>query len=128
MDDHELIRRALEARRRAYARYSGFAVGAALLTRGGKVYLGANVENASWGLSICAERVALFSAVAAGEREFAKLAVVADTPEPPLPCGACRQVMREFSDDLTIVCANLRGERRRTNIRDLLPHPFRLNR
>lgn len=127
MNDRELIRRALEARKRAYAPHSGFAVGAALLTSSGRVYLGANVENASWGLSICAERVALFSAITTGERGFVKLAVVADTSEPVTPCGACRQVFREFSDDLTIICANLRGELRTTNIRDLLPCPFRLS-
>lgn len=124
MDDSQLVQRALEARKQAYAPYSGFAVGAALLTEKGRVYVGANVENASLGLSICAERVAVFSAVAAGEREFVRLAVAANAQEPAIPCGACLQVIRQFSDNLGMICANPEGEVRLINIRDLLPDPF----
>ncbi len=95
--DEELLQRAKEARDLAYAPYSSFAVGAAVLASSGKIYTGCNIENASYGMTICAERVAIFSAIAAGERKFLALAVVCDTEEFCRPCGACRQVMEEFS-------------------------------
>ncbi len=95
--DEELLQRAKEARDLAYAPYSSFAVGAAVLASSGKIYIGCNIENASYGMTICAERVAIFSAIAAGERKFLALAVVCDTEEFCRPCGACRQVMEEFS-------------------------------
>ncbi len=95
--DEELLQRAKEARNLAYAPYSSFAVGAAVLASSGKIYIGCNIENASYGMTICAERVAIFSAIAAGERKFLALAVVCDTEEFCRPCGACRQVMEEFS-------------------------------
>lgn len=95
--DEELLQRAKEARNLAYAPYSSFAVGAAVLASSGKIYTGCNIENASYGMTICAERVAIFSAIAAGERKFLALAVVCDTEEFCRPCGACRQVMEEFS-------------------------------
>ena len=106
------------------APYSGFAVGAAILTRGGVIYTGANVENASFGLTMCAERVALFKALSEGEREFAAVAVVADTAEPTPPCGACRQVLWEYGADLPVIVANLTAVVARYSMADLLPAPF----
>ncbi|MCX7970765.1 MAG: cytidine deaminase [Negativicutes bacterium] len=123
VSDRELLDRALEARRNAYAPYSRFQVGAALLTKSGKVYLGCNVENASYGLCNCAERTAIFSAVADGEREFVRLAVVADGPKPVAPCGACRQVISEFRIP-EIVFGNLQGDHQRVSLAELLPFPF----
>lgn len=123
--DDALVKMALRARERAYAPYSGFAVGAALLTRSGKVFLGCNVENASYGLSLCAERVAIFKAVSEGHREFVALAVVADTEGPDTPCGACRQVMAEFGD-VRVIMANLRGQQTVRTSSQLLPDAFSL--
>ncbi len=99
----ELIDRALAARERAYAPYSGFAVGAALLASSGKIYEGCNIENTSHSLAICAERVALFWAVAAGEREFSRIAIVSEGGA--MPCGACRQVLAEFAERLEVIVA-----------------------
>src|SRR5262245_66511755 len=112
-----------EARRvlaNAHAPYSRFPVGAALLAESGRVYLAVNVENASYGLSLCAERSAVFAAVAAGERRFQALAVVTDTAEPTPPCGACRQVLREFVNDLPIYLAARTGEAVTRRLSDLL--------
>ena len=120
--EDELVALAKEARCNAYAPYSGFAVGAALLATSGRVYTGCNVENASYGLSICAERVALFKAVAAGERGFTAIAVVTETGA--TPCGACRQVLQEFGGDLRVIVVDLRGERRVYALEELLPHGF----
>ncbi len=122
MDDKELARSASEARENAYAPYSGFRVGAALLTRSGRVYTGANVENASYGLSVCAERVAAFKAVSEGEREFEAIAVATDNGV--LPCGACRQVLNEFGPDMRVIVANADGTMRTYRLRDLLPGGF----
>ncbi|MBN1483344.1 MAG: cytidine deaminase [Chloroflexia bacterium] len=119
-----LIQAALEARRQAYAPYSGFAVGAALQTASGEIFVGCNVENASYGLSLCAERVALGCAIAAGQRDFVALAVIADTAVPTPPCGMCRQVMLEFNPNLRVVMANLRGQVRVTTAQELLPGAF----
>jgi cytidine deaminase len=124
MREKILIERAKKARERAYAPYSKFKVGAALLTKRGKVYTGANVENATFGLTVCAERVALFKAVTNGEKNFVKIAVVADKDEPATPCGACRQVLSEFTSDLKIICANLKGKKERYSLRKLLPEAF----
>ena len=124
MKDSELIKKAKRARGRAYAPYSKFKVGAALLTKSGKVYTGANVENAAYGLTVCAERVALFKAVTNGDRKFVKIAVVVDKDEPVAPCGACRQVLSEFASDLRIICANLDGKTQRYTLRELLPEAF----
>ena len=121
MDEKELLNEARVVRERAHAPYSRFAVGAALLTKGGRVFTGCNVENISFGLTICAERNAVFAAVAAGEREFAKIAIVADSKTPVTPCGACRQVLAEFSGDLEIWCANLEGETFQSTLAELLP-------
>ena len=124
MKDTELVEKAKKARLHAYAPYSKFKVGAALLTKNGKVYTGANVENATFGLTVCAERVALFKAVTNGEKNFVKIAVVADKDEPITPCGACRQVLAEFASDLKIICANLEGKTERYYLRKLLPEAF----
>lgn len=119
----DLIALALEARKKAYAPYSNFPVGAALLAQSGQVYTGCNVENASYGLSICAERVAVFKAVAAGERRFKAMAVVTETKA--TPCGACRQVLAEFGeDDLQIIVANPDGQMESLTLGQLLPAGF----
>ncbi len=119
MDDDALVAKAWQARDRAYAPYSQFAVGAALLTTDGSVFVGCNVENLSYGLTICAERVAVGSAVAGGAREFVAMAVVADTSVPISPCGACRQVMAEFGVP-RVILAN-RAERLAFSMDELLP-------
>ncbi|NLY84707.1 MAG: cytidine deaminase [Acholeplasmataceae bacterium] len=121
--DKEFFAAALQAREKAYAPYSDFAVGAAVKTAGGKVYTGCNVENASYGLTCCAERNAIFAAIAAGERRFASLCVVADTKEPVAPCGACRQVMREFGID-RVILANCAGKHLAMTVEELLPYSF----
>lgn len=123
MNDNELITRAAEFRSRAYAPYSGFAVGAALLGRSGKVYGGVNVENASYPVGICAERTAIAAAVAAGEREFEALAIIADSPEPCAPCGMCRQMIVEFPI-ARIILANTAGAMRVLTPAELLPLAF----
>ena len=124
MDTENLIKLATEARENAYAPYSNFKVGAALLASNGKVFTGCNVENATYGLTVCAERVALWKAVSEGEREFVAAAVVADGERPPTPCGACRQLLWEFSGDIEVITANLRGARQSYHLSELFPHPF----
>ncbi len=123
----ELVRAATRAREHAYAPYSRFRVGAAVRASDGRVFAGCNVENASYGLSICAERVAIFNAVAHGAREIRALAVCTDAPAPATPCGACRQVIAEFADDAAIALANTGGALVITSINELLPLPFRLD-
>ena len=126
----ELMSLARGARERAYAPYSKFLVGAALLTHDGQQFSGCNVENAAYGLCNCAERTALFSAMAAGCKpgQFAALAVIADTPNPVSPCGACRQVMSELcGPDMPVLLGNLHGLARRTTVADLLPDSFTLS-
>ncbi|MGA7815752.1 cytidine deaminase [Caballeronia sp.] len=125
----ELLERAEAARERAYAPYSKFRVGAALLAKDGRVFDGCNVENASYGLCNCAERTAFFSAIAAGcaRDEFAALAVIGDTDGPIAPCGACRQVIIELGGpELPIRLGNLRGATRDTTAREQLPDAFYL--
>jgi cytidine deaminase len=119
-----LVAAAREARARAYAPYSDFHVGAALEAADGTLFTGCNVENASYGLTICAERVALFRAIADGHRHFTRIAVVADTATPTSPCGACRQVLYEFAPDLDVVLANLTEITSRHRLADLLPDAF----
>ena len=119
-----LVVAARRARRHAVAPYSEFKVGAALETADGQVITGCNVENATYGLTICAERVAMFTALAAGHRRFRRVAVVADTGDPTPPCGACRQILWEFGGDLEVILANLRRETGRHRLSDLLPLPF----
>ena len=118
---------AWRARASAYAPYSGFAVGAAVLAGSGNLYPGANVENASFGLTTCAERVAVFTAVAAGERRIALVAVVTDADLVTPPCGACRQVIVELGPRALVVAENRKGERRQWTIADLLPDAFGLS-
>ena len=122
MNPKELITQAIEARKRAYTPYSHYKVGAALLGKSGKVYLGCNVENASYGHTVCAERTAVLKAVSEGEREFDAIAVV--TRNGGSPCGACRQVMAEFAPDLTIYIADKNGDYRATTMGELLPDSF----
>jgi cytidine deaminase len=121
MDLPELIQQARAARENAYAPYSKFPVGAAILTASGRVFTGCNVENLSFGLTVCAERNAVFAAVAAGERKFARLAIVSDSKTPVSPCGACRQVLAEFGLDLEICSTNLQGDRFEARLDQLLP-------
>ncbi len=122
MEHEDLIAKAMEAREKAHAPYSQFAVGAALLAKSGRVYTGCNVENASYGLSICAERTAVFKAVSEGERDFEAIAVV--TEKGVTPCGACRQVLLEFGDDIQVIVANGAGEYRIFGLQELLPEAF----
>jgi cytidine deaminase len=118
----KLVSLAAEARKRAHAPYSNIAVGAALLAKSGRVYTGSNVENASYGLTVCAERVAVFKAVSEGEREFEAIAVV--TEKGITPCGACRQVLIEFGGDLQVIVADTAGHQRVFALTDLLPEGF----
>lgn len=120
----ELIQVAKQARQWAYAPYSHYSVGAALLTASGRIYDGVNVENAAFPVTICAERVAVFKAISNGEHEFAAIAVV--TRNGGMPCGSCRQVMAEFAPDLTIIIADEAGQiTGETTLTELLPHAFR---
>ncbi|MFZ4681222.1 MAG: cytidine deaminase [Terrimicrobiaceae bacterium] len=116
-----LIESATAVRERAYAPYSRFQVGAALLTTNGRVFRGCNVENISFGLTLCAERSALVSAIAEGEFSFRAVVIVADTDVPISPCGACRQVLAEFAPDLVVVSATLKGLTETFSLADLLP-------
>ena len=118
----ELVAQASQVRERAYAPYSGYKVGAALLARSGRVYTGCNVENAVYPLSTCAERVAVVKAVSEGEREFVTLAV--STRNGGAPCGACRQTLREFGDDIVVLIADATGAYRETTVAELLPGSF----
>lgn len=121
MNMDSLLAEARQVRDKAYAPYSKFAVGAALRTKSGRVFCGCNVENLSFGLTSCAERNAVFAAVAAGEKEFEAVVIVADSKEPVTPCGACRQVMAEFGLDLEVCSSNLQGETYTATLRELLP-------
>jgi cytidine deaminase len=124
IDEKSLIESAINARLEAYAPYSGFRVGAAVLCDDGRIFTGANVENASYGLSMCAERVAVANAVSAGSRRFEILVVATDTEIPSSPCGACRQVLSEFGPEITVVMVTVGGAVNRAKIKDLLPHAF----
>jgi len=125
VDEYDLLQQAREILPFAYAPYSGYRVGAALLTADGRVFRGTNVENASLGLTICAERTAAAAAVSAGCRTFVILAVTSTGGEQvPFPCGACRQVLREFSEDLKIIAAGEKGRPFVLNLRELLPYTF----
>ncbi len=124
MTPDPLIAAALQARERAFAPFSRFRVGAALATAEGVIVTGCNVESASYGLSMCAERVAIFRGVADGHRRFTRIAVVTDTPIPTPPCGACRQLLYEFAPDGAVLLANLAGHIVCHTVRELLPHGF----
>lgn len=126
MKFEDLVARALAARAQTYSPYSNYAVGAAVQTSDGRVFTGANVENASYGLSVCAERAAILAAVNAGAKELRAVAVATSTTPPAAPCGVCRQTMAEFADDaMPIVLVNDRNERTETTLGELLPHAFR---
>ena len=119
-----LVDAARAARERAIAPYSGFRVGAALLTASGEVIAGCNIENATYGLTTCAERVALLKALSEGHREFSRIVVVADTDAPTPPCGPCRQLLWEYCGDIPVVMANLKSVTAMLQMKDLLPLPF----
>jgi cytidine deaminase len=124
LKNSDLVSAARKARRHAHAAYSTFKVGAALETADGTIVTGCNIENATYGLTMCAERVAMFKALSEGHRRFRRIAIVADTTEPTPPCGACRQILWEFGGDLEVILANLRRETARHQLRALLPEPF----
>lgn len=120
---NELIAAASSARSLAYAPYSGFQVGAALVTKGGKIYTGCNVENVSLGLTICAERSAIATAIAEGDKDFVAVAIVTAGKKPAIPCGACRQVLAEFNPSIKILAATIDGKAQEFSLAELLPFP-----
>jgi len=120
----DLIEKAEKARENAHAPFSNFKVGAALLAKNGDIHTGCNVENASYGLTMCAERVAIFKAISEGEKEFTNLAIVADTENLTPPCGACRQIIWEFCGDIPVILSNLSGETETFQMSELLPKAF----
>lgn len=122
-EDKKLIEEAKRVRAFAYAPYSHFAVGAALRTKSGKVYNGCNIENSAFPMTMCAERIAVFRAVSAGERDFDTIAVIADSPSPTPPCGACRQVLAEFGVS-RVIMANVSGDTEEKTLDELLPGAF----
>lgn len=122
--EEELIQAAVQAREMAYAPYSQYKVGAALLGKSGRIYTGCNVENASYGASICAERTAALKAVSEGEREFESLAVAVDGEAPSTPCGICRQFLAEFGTELRLILVNIKGKRVDAILEDYLPEAF----
>src|SRR5256885_4981053 len=120
---NQLVEAATTARRSAYAPYSQFSVGAALITKAGKIYTGCNVENISLGLTICAERSAIATAIAQGSRDFAAIAVVTEGKNPAIPCGACRQVLAEFNPSMKILTSTIDGKMQEFDLAELLPFP-----
>jgi cytidine deaminase len=124
MTTEKLIECARRGRENAYAPYSNFRVGAALEAASGRVFAGCNVENATYGLTVCAERVALWKALSEGEREFRRVAVVTEAAQLTPPCGACRQLLWEFCGDIEVILAGLEERLETHRLRDLLPHPF----
>lgn len=124
--DEDLIQQARAVQQKAYAPYSQFKVGAALLTADGNVYTGCNVENASFGATNCAERTAVFSAVCDGSRQFLKIVVVTESDEPVMPCGICRSVLFEFAPDLEIIAVSATGKVHRSKLHELYPEGFQL--
>jgi cytidine deaminase len=119
-----LIDAASRAREHAHAPFSKFKVGAALLDDSGQIYTGCNVENATYGLTVCAERVAVFKAISEGARKFRRIAVAADTAVLTPPCGACRQILWEFCGDIEVILTNLQGKTETLRLKDLFPRPF----
>jgi cytidine deaminase len=125
LSDYEaLITAATQSRENAHAAYSNFRVGAALRASSGRIFGGCNVENATYGLTVCAERIAIFKAISEGERGFDAIAVVTDTESLTPPCGACRQIIWEFCGDIPVILANLQGKVEITSMKDLFPKPF----
>ncbi len=123
-DLEKLIESAGNVREKAYAPFSEFKVGAAVETKEGKIFTGCNIESASYGLTVCAERVAIWKAVSEGEKEFTNIAVVADTEELTPPCGVCRQIIWEFCGDVPVTFANLKGKVETVQMKELLPRAF----
>ncbi len=123
-DAQALLKRARDARAFARATFSHFLVGAAIETEDGKIFTGCNIENATYGLTICAERVAVYKALSEGASKFSRVAIVADTEQPTPPCGACRQILWEFCGDIEIILGNAIRETARLRLTDLLPMPF----
>jgi cytidine deaminase len=123
-ENETLISAAKQARENAHAPYSNFRVGAALRATSGRIFAGCNVENATYGLTVCAERVAIFKAISEGERGFNAISVVTDTDTPTPPCGACRQLIWEFCGDVPVILANLKGKTEIIQMKDLFPKPF----
>ena len=121
---NDLLEAALAARENAHAPFSGFQVGAALEDDSGRIHTGCNVENATYGLTICAERVAVFKAISEGARKFRRIAVAADTGTLTPPCGACRQILWEFCGDIEVLLVNLEGRSESLRLKDLFPRPF----
>jgi len=124
MTTDPLVEAALAARLNAVAPYSNFKVGAALLTEDGKIYTGCNVENATYGLTVCAERVALWKALSEGERRFRRIAVSSESERPATPCGSCRQLLWEYAGDIEIILANPQGRRETHQLKALFPEAF----
>ena len=120
----DLVAAAWRVRDKAVAPYSGFKVGAALLAADGKVFTGCNIENSTYGLTVCAERVAVFKALSEGANSFTKIAIVTASPKLTPPCGSCRQILWEFCGDIEILMANQQGQHRRTHLSKLFPEPF----
>jgi cytidine deaminase len=121
---NSLLEAALAVRKNAHAPYSHFQVGAAIEAEDGRVFTGCNVENATYGLTVCAERVAVFKAISEGARKFKRVAVAADTETLTPPCGACRQILWEFCGDVELILVNLEGKTETFRLKDLLPRPF----
>lgn len=122
--EDELVAAAAEVRKRAYAPYSNFMVGAAVETDEGNIYTGCNVESASYGLTVCAERVAIWKGISRGEKKFGRIAVVVDTEELTPPCGVCRQIIWEFCGDVPVILSNLNGKSETVQMSELLPRAF----
>ncbi|MDZ7291316.1 MAG: cytidine deaminase [candidate division KSB1 bacterium] len=120
----KLVLAAQQAKAQALARYSNFKVGAAIETAAGKIYTGCNIESSSYGLTCCAERVAIFKALSEGERDFVRIVIAADTEEFCTPCGACRQVLWDYAQNVEVVCVNKSGAKHQVHLRDLLPEAF----
>jgi cytidine deaminase len=119
-----LVEAAIAARGKAHAPFSGFKVGAALEDVAGRIHTGCNIENATYGLTVCAERVAVFKAISEGARQFRRIAVAADTDMPTPPCGACRQILWEFCGDVEVILSNLAGRTESLRLANLFPRPF----
>lgn len=124
IEDKELIKLAIEARKKSYSPYSKFKVGAALLTSEGNIYTGCNIESSSFSPTICAERTALAKAVSSGDKKFVKIAIIGSEGEYTYPCGVCRQFLREFANDMEIIIAKNENEFKKTSLTELLPNSF----
>ncbi len=126
LSNEDLIVRARHAQQNAYAPYSQFKVGAAIVTEDGQVFTGCNVENSTFGATSCAERNAVYCAICAGAQVFTKIVIVTDSEEPVMPCGICRQVLYEFNPDIEIIAVNASGKKDRVRLSEILPKGFEL--